>query len=250
MKSLVTLLAGTVLSAAMLAGPADAQQQMQGQQMQQRSQQGLNPQDVRQYIQRLQQDISQIMQSGNVNRLRQWTQNNVADGAVFSGTRAIWADDQRKAFVSATLDKQDLLWLQRFALSSMPDFANRLEDYNLSIEVTNIQPIGDSAALVTTQISESGSLSGAQQMSGSVGQGQFTTGAGEQQFSQGGQQFGQGQSDQRSGQQQFRRGGQQFGQAGQLSLETEATCSHVIQRSPNGGRLQIGMSTCTADTTL
>lgn len=275
MKSASLLMVGTIASGLMLTGGAFAQQQNQ-QNQQSMGQQELNFHEVRQYFQTIEQNISEWIQSGNLNRLRQWTMNNIADNAVLSGSRSIWGNDQHKIFMSATLTKQDLLALQRFALSSMPDLANRLDNYSLDIQVTNIRPVGDSAAVVSTQISESGTLTSSPQAFGTsrnqsaysgqqfgMDSGSQTTG---QRFSQDNQSGQQSNQDGQSGNSrlwQNRQAGPQFGQRNQqgnqgnqqswrqsgLTLETSAVCTHLVERNQNG-QLQIGLSTCTADTAL
>src|SRR5690242_6017517 len=95
-------LAGTIACGLMLTTAAYAQQPTQQQSPQQQQQQQdqsgqqLSARDVRQFMQRVDRDINQIMQSGNFDRLRQWTQSNIAYGPVFSGTREFYVDGQRK----------------------------------------------------------------------------------------------------------------------------------------------------------
>ena len=116
-------LAGTVVSGLMLTTAVYAQQPTQQPNPQQQEQAGqqLSNREVRQFMQRVERDVNQIMQSGNLDRLRQWTQATVADGAVFTGTREFVADGQRKLFVTATLTKQDILRLARLAMGALSD---------------------------------------------------------------------------------------------------------------------------------
>jgi hypothetical protein len=235
-------LAGTVVSSLMLTTAVYAQQSTQQQtpqQQQDQSGQQLSNRDARQFMQRVERDINQIMQSGNLDRLRQWTQATIADGAVFSGTREFNADGQRKVFVSATLTKQDILRLARLAMGTMSEFSDLQQDFNFNIQVLNVQPIGDSAALVKTRVTESQTI-GVPRTTGSarVGQDQFTQGAGD-----------------RDADDQFtrRQRGQQFAQRGQqqgVQLETQAMCTHLLKRSEDGGRIQVAMQTCEAETQL
>src|SRR5262245_9580627 len=154
MRSRFVLLAGTIVCGLTLTTAVYAQQstqqQIPQQQQDQSGQSQISNREARQFMQRVERDVNQIMQSGNLDRLRQWVQTLVADGAVFSGTHEYFADGQRKLFASATLTKQDMLRIERFALSSMPDFSDLQQDFNFNIQVLNVQPVGDSAALVKT----------------------------------------------------------------------------------------------------
>jgi hypothetical protein len=231
-------LAGTVVTGLLLTTAASAQQptqQQTPQQQQDQAGQQLSNREARQFMQRVERDINQIMQSGNLDRLRQWTQATIADGAVFSGTREFNADGQRKVFVSATLTKQDIMRLARLAMGTMSEFSDLQQDFNFNIQVLNVQPIGDSAALVKTRVTESQTVGGPR-TTGTARQDQFTQGAGE-----------------RDADDQFtrRQRGQQFGQRGQqqgLQLETQAMCTHLLKRSDDGGRIQVAMQTCEAET--
>jgi hypothetical protein len=241
-------LAGTVVSSLMLTTAVYAQQptqQQTPQQQQDQSGQQLSNREARQFMQRVERDVNQIMQSGNLDRLRQWIQNTIADGAVFSGTREFNADGQRKVFASATLTKQDILRLERLALGSMSEFSELQQDFNFNIQVLNVQPVGDSAALVKTRVTESRTIGGSR----TTGTARF----GQRQQSDDRQdQFTQGAGDRDADEQVGRRQrGQQFGQRGQqqgAQLETQAMCTHLLKRSDDGGRIQVAMQTCDAET--
>jgi hypothetical protein len=224
----------------MLTTAASAQQSTQQQTPQQQQEgQQLSNREVRQFMQRVERDVNQIMQSGNLDRLRQWTQATIADGAVFTGTREFNADGQRKVFVNATLTKQDIMRLARLAMGTMSEFSDLHQDFNFNIQVLNVQPIGDSAALVKTRVTESQTIGGARTTGQARGgQDQFTQGAGD-----------------RDADEQFtrRQRGQQFGQRGQqqsAQLETQAMCTHLLKRSDDGSRIQVAMQTCDAETEL
>lgn len=244
-------LAGTIVSGLMLTTAASAQQPTQQQipqQQQQQEQSGqLSSRDVRQFMQRVERDVNQIMQSGNFDRLRQWAQNNIADGAVFSGTRDFYVDGQRKLSVNATLTKQDIMRLERFAMGSMSELSGTPQDFNFNIQVLNVQPVGDSAALVKTRITESRSID--HPVLGSARTGQ------RQQFEGRQDPATQGAGDRDADDQQStrRQRGQQFGQRGQqgtVQLETQGTCTHLLRRSEDSGRIQVAMQTCEAETQL
>lgn len=248
-------LAGTIMSGLMLTTAASAQQttqQQTPQQQQDQSGQQLSNREVRQFMQRVERDVNQLMQSGNIDRLRQWTQSNIADGAVFSGTREFFVDGQRKLSVNATLTKGDIMRLERFAMGSMPELSGTQQDFNFNIQVLNVQPVGNSAALVKTRITESRSID--HPVLGSARTGQ------RQQFEDRQDQFTQGAGDRDADDQQSyrRQRGQQFGQGGQqrgqqqspVQLETQALCTHLLRRSDDGSRIQVAMQTCEAETQL
>lgn len=239
MKSLSTIVAGSAASVLLLNGFAFAQQQSQNQPQQ------LTNREVRQFVSQTERDINQMVQSGNLSRMRQWTQAHVADNAVLTRTNSIETEGQTRAIGSVTITKPDLLRLQRFVLSSMSEKLHAVEDYRLEIQVVNIRPVGDSAALVKSRISERATLVPRQsETGGRTGQQQqeFTTGQG--QGAQSGDEFEDEQSFERRGQR--RQPGR--GQHGGLQLESQATCTHLIEKNPEAGRLQIAMGICDAQT--
>src|SRR5262249_17527556 len=243
MKRLV-FLAGTIVSGFMLTTAVYAQQptqqqiQQQQQQQDQLGQSQLSTREVRQFMQRGERDINQILQSATLDRLRQWTQGNIADGAVFSGTREFFVDGQRKMTVNATLTKQDIMRLERLAMGSMPEFSDLQQDSNINIQVLNVQPIGDSPALVKPRVTENKTI-GLPRSTGSARFGQ------RQQFDDRQDQVTQGAGDRDADDQQSnrRQRGQQFGQRGQqqgtVQLETQGLCTHLLRRSEDGGRIQV-----------
>jgi hypothetical protein len=243
MKSLTTIVAGSAASILLLNGFAFAQQQPQQQQYQQSQMPQLTTREVRQYMSQIERDINQIVQSGDLSRLRQWTQNNIADNAVLNRTNAIETEGQSRAISSITITKPDLLRLQRFVLSGMSDKLNAVQDFRLNVQLVNVEPVGDSAAMVRSRISERATLAPRQAEFGTrMGQQrEFTTG-----------QAPEGQVAEDFGDAQPR--GQQRGrpltrsqQAG-LQLEAQATCTHLIERNPDVGRLQIAMGIYDAQT--
>jgi hypothetical protein len=244
MKSLSTIVAGSAASVLMLNGFAFAQQQSQQQQQYQQSQtQQLTNREVRQFVSQIERDINQMVQTGNLSRLRQWTQDHVADNAVFSRTNSIETEGQSRAIASMTITKPDLLRLQRFVLSGMSDKLNAVQDFRLNVQVVNVEPVGDSAAMVRSRISERATLAPRQAEFGTrMGQQrEFTTGQAPE--GQVAEDFGDAQP---RGQQHGRplTRGQQAG----LQLEAQATCTHLIERNPDDGHLQIAMGICDAQT--
>src|SRR6266852_5784587 len=227
MKSLSTIVAGSAASVLALSGFAFAQQQSQQQQHYQQGQpQQLTSREVRQFVSQIEREINQMVQTGNLSRLHQWTQNHVADNAVFSRTNSIETEGQSRAIASMTITKPDLLRLQRFVLSGMSERLNSAEDFQLDIQVVNVRPVGDSAAIVKSHISERATLAPRQsEFGGRAGQQrEFTTGqspdaqADEEEF----------EHEQPRGQQHSRQPGR--GQQASVKLESQAVCTYLIER--------------------
>jgi hypothetical protein len=240
MKSLPTILVGSAATVLMLNGLAFAQPQSpKQQQYQQDEAPQLSNREVRQFMGTIERDISQMVQSRNLSRMRQWTQNNIADNAVFSRTNSIQTEGQSRLITSMTITKSDLLRLQRFVLSGMSDKLNSVEDFRLDIRVLNIQPVGDSAAIVKSRVSERATLIPPQgEAGGRVGQQhEYTTGQGR--GAPGGEEFEDEQPHRRPS---------PHGQQATLQLESQATCTHLIERNRDSGRLQIAMGICDAQT--
>jgi hypothetical protein len=271
MKSLPTILVGSAATVLMLNGIAFAQQQSQQQQYQQgqaqqhqpgqaqqhqpgqaqqhqpgqaqQYQQGegqqLSSREVRQFMGTIERDINQMVQSRNPSRWRQWSQNNIADHAVFSRTNAIETEGQSRFIGSVTITKPDLLRLQGAGLSSMSEKLGSVEDFHLDLRVINIQPVGDSAAMVKSRISERATLMPTQgETGGRAGQqGEYTTGQGRG-----------GQNGEESEDEPSRGRSPSHGQQTGLQLESHAICTHLIERNPDSGHLQIGMGICDAQT--
>jgi hypothetical protein len=232
----------------MLSGFAFAQQQQrqqqqyqqgQAQQYQQGQSQQLGNREVRQFMGMIERDINQMMQTRNLSHLRQWTQANIADNAVFSRTNAIETEGQSRFTGSATITKPDLLRQQRFVLSSMSEKLNAVGDFRFDMHVLDIQPVGDAAAMVKSRVSERATLMPPQGESGGRAgeQREFTTGQGR--GAHRGEEFEDEQSRGRPSP-----GGDQGG----LQLESQATCTHLIARNRDSGRLQIAMGICDART--
>jgi hypothetical protein len=247
MKSLPTIVVGSAATALMLSGFAFAQQQPhqqqyqqgQAQQYQQGQSQPLGNREVRQFMGMIERDVNQMVQTRNLSRLRQWTQSNIADNAVFSRTNAIETEGQSRFTGSVTITKPDLLRLQRFVLSSMAERLNAVEDFRFDVHVLDIQPVGDSAAMVNSRVSERATMMPPQGDSGgrSGEQGELTTGQGRAAHS------GEGSDDEQS-----RSRPSPHGEQGGLQLESQATCTHLIERNRDSGRLQIAMGICEART--
>jgi hypothetical protein len=235
---LSTIVAGSAASVLVLSGAVFAQQQ------QYQPGEPLSNREVRQYVSGIERDVNQMVQSGDLSRLRQWTQNNVADHAVLSRTNTLETEGHSRVMSSVTITKPDLMRLQRFVLSGISERLHNLDDYRLNIQVLNVEPVGDSAAIVKSRVTEQATLTPRRgEGGGRVGQRDHdtTTGQGRQPDFQAGDEFDEGPRQQRR---QMGRPQQQ----GSMQIELQATCTHLIERNRDAGRLQIGMGVCDAST--
>jgi hypothetical protein len=239
MKSLPTIVVGSAATALTLSGFAFAQQQPQQQQYQQGQSQQLGNGEVRQFMGRIERDVNQMVQTRNLSHLRQWTQANIADNAVFSRTNAIETEGQSRFTGSVTITKPDLLRLQRFVLSSMSEKLNAVEDFRFDMHVLDIQPVGDTAAMVKSRVSERATLMRPQGESGGRAGDQHESTTGQGRGGHPGEEFEDEQSRGRPA---------PHGEQGGLQVESEATCTHLIERNRDSGRLQIAMGICDART--
>jgi len=246
MKVISAIVAGSSAATVLLLnGFAFAQQQTQ--QYQQQSQQGqqLSSREVRQFMSGVERDVNQMVQSGDLSHLRQWTQNHVADHAVLNRTNSIETEGRSRIMSSVTITKPDLLRLQRFVLSGMPEKLSNIEDYRLDIQVQNVEPVGDSAAIVKSRVTERATLTPRRSEGGRFSQQRdqhdrdFTTGQGPRPDMQADEDFDE---PRQRGRQSSR------GQQGGLQLELQASCTHLIERNRDVGRVQIGMGVCNATT--
>lgn len=248
MMKLSTIVAGSAASVLLMSGYALAQQQ----QYQQGQGQQLGNREVRQFFSGIERDVNQMVQSGDLSRLRQWTQNHVADHAILSRTNTIETEGHSRIVSSVTVTKPDLMRLQRFVLSSLSEKLNNVDDFRFDIQVMNVEPVGDSAAIVKSRISEHATLTPRHGEGGRLGQqqgdsqrdlttGQSTTGQGPRRSdTQAGEDFEDGQYRQQHGRQR--------GQQGSVQIESQALCSHLVERNRETGQLQIGMGVCDATT--
>jgi hypothetical protein len=247
---LPTIVAGSAASVLLLNGLAFSQQQppLYPPQFQQGQGQPISSREVRQFVSGIERDVNQMVQSRDLSHLRQWTQNHVADHAVLSRTNTIETEGHSRVMSSVTVTKPDLMRLQSLVISGMAEKLNSIDDYRLSIQVLNVEPIGDSAAIVKSRISERATLTPRQsEAGGRMGRGDrdLTTGEGPHVDMQAGEDFEEGQQRRRGRQGAM---GQNRDQQGSLQIELRATCTHLIERNHDAGRLQIGMGVCDATT--
>jgi hypothetical protein len=238
---LSTIVAGSAASVLLLHGFSFAQQQS----YQQGQGQQLGNREVRQFVSQIERDVNQMVQSGDLSRLRPRTQSHVADHAVLNRTNSLETEGHSRVITSMTITKPDLLRLQRFVLSGLSEKLSNVDDYRLDIQVLNVEPVGDSAAIVKSRISERAMFTSRREGGGRFSQqresqrGESTTGQAPQSEMQAGEDVDEGMTRQRGRQQAYR---------GSVQFESQALCTHLIERTRDAARLQIGMGVCDATT--
>ncbi len=159
MTGLKPILAG---SAALLLAAAGAQAQTQqpSQSQTPSQEQQLSEQEVQDFLDDAQESMTEAVNSGDFGKILEWTQNSIADGAVFNAGMELYAGDERKGFTSLTLTKDDMVRLGGISAGILSGLQRgAIEDYSLEIEMTDFTPIGPNAAMVRTEIVERGRLS-------------------------------------------------------------------------------------------
>lgn len=114
---------------------------------------------VRSFLSSAEKEITQAVRAGDGDALMKWVQQHVADKAHFNATVELYRGDARKLLAAVSAEKGDLLSLQHSPMGAMPGMlAKALTDYSLNIDVRNVEPIGDQAAVVATRITEKGAF--------------------------------------------------------------------------------------------
>lgn len=145
------MIAATVLGLALAgAGAAAAQQN---------SRQDLTEGQVRSFFDRTEQQMTKWVDAGAFDEIRAWLETTAIDGAEFWYDTTTLVDGNRVASGLGTLDKQALLNLSNMVLGVAQQ--GTVRDYELDIAVEEVRLLSDgAAALVRTEIHESGTLAG------------------------------------------------------------------------------------------
>lgn len=123
----------------------------------QAEQHGLTEQEVRAYFDQIEQEATEMVRSDEIERMVEWIEQNIAEGAEFQVSMNILLGEERKGFASLTLDKDDMRQmggLMAGAFRQLP-----IEDYELDIEVAEVTPVGQDAATVRATWTESFAIS-------------------------------------------------------------------------------------------
>lgn len=118
---------------------------------------GITTQEVEAYFQQVQEEATELVRADELHRLVEWIDEHFADGAVLQANMSILHGEDRKGFLSMTLDKVDLTALGG-ALAG-PFGQMGLEDFSIEVEVFDVISHGPGAATVTTRWIERVTLS-------------------------------------------------------------------------------------------
>lgn len=119
----------------------------------QAQEEALTRQEVEAYFDQVRQEATEMARAGELDRMVEWIDRNVADGAEFQVSMAIVRGGERKGFAALTLDKQDMR--QMGGLMAGIFGQQQIEDYSLEIEVGEVTAHGPDAATVRTSWTES-----------------------------------------------------------------------------------------------
>lgn len=207
----ISALTKTSALAALLvfAAPAVAQQQ------------DLSEEEVRSYLERLQQEVMEIVRNKEFRRVDEMTERHIAEGAAFAVTGEMMKDDRRKSFMAATLERADIVAMKHRAVGMMQGVD--IADYTLDVAISEVRVLGSGAAAVKATWTDSGAISAAAP--------EATAPAAADQAQTGQAQPGPRDSEARS-----------------LTFERTFECHHVIERE--GEQLKIGLTACQGEVRL
>ena len=114
--------------------------------------------DVEQYFEGIQQEFTEIVQTGEYQRMLAWGEENLGDEARFHMNSALLHDGQPKAMTTITVDKTDLGRGTRLLLAGFQG-EDPIDDYSLQVEVVEVVSHGPQAATVRVTWQETGTFS-------------------------------------------------------------------------------------------
>jgi hypothetical protein len=266
MKTISTLGMSTAMAALLVfAAPAHAAQHEAAEER------DITEEEVRSYLEEVRDEVMELVREEQFHRIGEVTQRHIADGAVFAITGQMMKDDQRKSFMAATLEKEDLVAMKHRAVGMMHGID--VEDYTLEVEVEEVRAHGPGAATVKATWTDRGAVSlDTAADTGQMQHRQMQPG----QMQPGQMQPGQQPGEQQPGQQQETTPQattpmqpDQQRQEGRLTFERTFECHHVVQREDamqregaiqpedtvqpddaaqrEDGQLRIGLTTCQAE---
>jgi hypothetical protein len=112
----------------------------------------ITSQEVEAYFQEVQDEATEIVRAGELHRIVEWIDQHFADGAVLQANMNIVHGEDRKGFISMTLDKDDLTAVG--GAFAGPFGQMDFEDFSLEVEVFDVVSHGPGAATVTTRWTE------------------------------------------------------------------------------------------------
>jgi hypothetical protein len=112
----------------------------------------ITSQEVEAYFQQIQDEATEIVRAGELHRIVEWIDEHFADDAVVQANMNIVAGEERKGFLSMTLDKDDLTVVG--GAFAGPFGQMEFEDFSLEVEVFDVVSHGPGAATVTARWTE------------------------------------------------------------------------------------------------
>lgn len=109
--------------------------------------------EIEAFFQQIRQEATEIIRSGEFERINEWTARNIADGAVLQASVAMLQDGERKGSADVSLDKEDILRFGGMFAGAMQQHA--IKDYSLQVEVSEVVPHGPGAATARVRWTES-----------------------------------------------------------------------------------------------
>lgn len=119
----------------------------------QAQQQDLSAEEVRNYIEQIQKDATAIMEAQDYRKIIEWTQSNIAEGAVFQVGVSLARGEQQTGFASMSLKREDILRIGGVFAGAFQQ--QGIDDYSLKAEVSDIVPLGPQAATAQVKWTES-----------------------------------------------------------------------------------------------
>jgi hypothetical protein len=102
----------------------------------QASEHEITSQEVEAYFQQVQDEATDIVRAGELHRIVEWIDEHFADDAVLQANMTIVAGEERKGFLSMTLDKGDLTVVG--GAFAGPFGQMEFEDFSLEVEVSTL----------------------------------------------------------------------------------------------------------------
>lgn len=119
------------------------------------------------YFEQVRQEAIEIMQAQDFDRLLEWTERNIADGAVFQASVSIFHGEEQKGIAALTVDKDDMLRLSGMFVGAFRQ--QEIEDYSLEVDVGDVTAHGPGAATVRVMWRESATFDPAADGGGASG---------------------------------------------------------------------------------
>lgn len=149
MTNVSTLGLGSAVAAVLvLSNPAQAEQH------------AITQQDVEGYLEAIQQEAIDMVRDGEVHRMVEWIERNIAEGAVFQVSINVVHGDQPKGFAALTLDRDDMLRVGGVFAGAFQQ--QGIDDYSLELELDEVISHGSGAATAQVTWTETLALAGGQ----------------------------------------------------------------------------------------